>query len=89
MFDIMRKYKEYLNSQHRAIDMCFGSDISPFIKKHMATDFNIETNYLYVHKRIQNIDGSISFKRLNIDNDKKLTHLCGDLCDQNTNNLNR
>jgi hypothetical protein len=88
MMEIMKIWKQYLNNQYRSIDMCFGSDISPVIKKHMVTDFKIDSNYLYVHKRIQNLDGTISFKRYNVSNEKKLIHLCGELCDQNTNNLN-
>ena len=89
MHDIMVKFNKFLTFQKSAIQLCFGTDISDNIIKHLpGTDFDIENNYIYVHKRIFNIDNSIDFKRYPIPNTTKLIRLCGELCSQNTTNLN-
>lgn len=89
MYQIMKMFYNYLLSQKSAITMCFGMDISNNIIKYLPeNDFCPEDNYIYVHKRIFNIDGSINFKRYYVEKNKKLIHLCGDLCQQDTNNIN-
>jgi hypothetical protein len=96
MEEIMIHFYKILMSQRLAIYMCFGKDISGNIVKFLPEiDFYNQhktyktlNNYIYVHKRIFNIDNTIDFKRIRVSNDKKLIHLCGDLCQQDTTNLN-
>ena len=89
MYEIMEKFQKFLKFQKSAISMCFGSDISGNISKHLPEDnFCPENNYIYVHNRKSNIDGSINFIRYCVPNNRKLIHLCGDLCHQDTTNLN-
>ena len=89
MYQIMLQFHTLLLFQKSAIKMCFGNDISGNIIKYLPkSEFDIENNYIYVHKRIFNVDGSIDFKRYPVPNNRMLMHLCGDLCQQNTTNLN-
>lgn len=90
MEQIMIHFYKILIAQQLAINMCFGKDISGNIIKFLPEiDFYTQSkSYIYVHKRIFNIDNTIDFKRLRVPNDKKLIHLCGDLCEQDTTNLN-
>ena len=89
MYEIMGKFHKFLKFQKSAISMCFGSDISGNISKHLPeSEFDMQNNYIYVHKRIFNTDNTIDFKRYPVANNKKLIHLCGELCSQDTTNLN-
>lgn len=89
MYEIMSEFSKLLVCQKSAISMCFGTDISGNIIKHLPeSEFDIKNNYIYVHKRIFNIDNSVDFKRYPVPNNKSLMHLCGDLCHQDTTNLN-
>tara|TARA_B100000902_G_C27322663_1_gene925844 strand:+ start:18695 stop:19240 length:546 start_codon:yes stop_codon:yes gene_type:complete len=89
MHKIMVKFHRQLLFQKSAIKMCFGSDISGNIIKHLPeNNFCPENNYIYVHNRQSNIDGSMNFTRYCVPNNRKLIHLCGDLAHQDTTNLN-
>ena len=89
MYDIMSKFYKFLTFQKTAIAMCFGRDVSGNIIQHLPeTNFDIENNYIYIHKRIFNIDNSVDFKRYPVPNNKSLMHLCGELCSQDTTNIN-
>lgn len=89
MYQIMVKFHRQLLFQRSAIKICFGSDISGNIIKYLPeTDFCPENNYIYIHNRQSNIDGSMNFTRYPVPNNKTLIRLCGDLCHQDTTNLN-
>jgi hypothetical protein len=48
---ILIYFKHFLKNQRIAIKMCFGDDlISELITKHLPGDFDMETNYIYMHK---------------------------------------
>ena len=89
MYEIMVKFYKQLFLQKSAITMCFGSDISGNIIKYLPEpEFSPENNYIYVHRRIFNIDNTVDFKRYPVPNNRRLIHLCGDLCGQDTTNFN-
>jgi len=89
MQKIITNFDKMLKYQKTAIKMCFGNDISENIIKHLPNNkLDVINNYIYVHKRIFNIDGSVNFTRYRVPNDKTLVRLCGYLCEQDTANIN-
>ncbi len=89
MQQIMNNFSKMLKYQRTAVQMCFGSDIAENILNYFPNnEFSMTNNYIYVHQRIFNIDGTIDFTRYCVPNDKTLVRLCGFLCEQDTTHLN-
>lgn len=89
MQKIITNFDKMLKYQKTAIKMCFGNDISENIIKHLPNnELDIINNYIYVHKRIFHVDGCVDFIRYRVPNNKTLVRLCGDLCGQDTTNIN-
>lgn len=89
MYEIMITFKSQLLFQKSAMNFCFGNDITENIMKYLpGHNFDPKNNYIYIHKHITNLDGSINFKRYNVDNNTSLLHLTGKLCDQDTSYIN-